>query len=65
MQKLSRNTVLEIPLRTLETMPIAFRIFALTQFHTFKFKNIGQNRTERLIFYIKGKIITTNSLKAD
>ena len=40
-QKLSRKTVLKIPLRTLG--PMAFRIYALTQLHTFKFKIIGQN----------------------
>ena len=40
MQKLSRKTVLKIPLRTLG--PTAFRIYALTQFHAFKFKVIGQ-----------------------
>ena len=55
MQKLTQKTVLKIPLRTLETRhivysPMAFRIYALIQFHIFRFKNTGQNCYSKALF---------------
>ena len=74
MQKLSQKTVLKIPLKTLETMPygISYLYMHLPNFTHANLKiqvrivrHYLRTKTERLHFYIKDKIIPTNSLKTD